>query len=332
MGRGVVVSVLLGLAACGRSAPPRPVERSTIGGDLIDPGTGSDDVIVATVNGRPVWGSCVAGHMRARGVDKDQALKDCIDLELLAAAALERGVLADPDTQADLRAALVDGFVTDEFEDKTMTASDLPAGIVDQAVQQRAGDMNRPEIRLVVYARAVWRPNQGKHPAVPAPDSPEDAAAHALADAIYAKVVGRDDVFPDDLYQIASDTAAGKPIDKPERAVPVLASGGTEASFTAATFGLPAIGTVSAPVRTPWGWDLILLTDIIPAQTLTRDELVAQLFPAVRRAYFDQFWAAKLEDGHDISEADSSALAADDDDGGGAGSGSGAAAGSEPAP
>src|SRR5690349_9829894 len=133
---GVVVLVLAG---CGRSAAPTPHGHATaLGGDLIDPGAGSGDVIVATVDGRPVWGSCVAGHMKARGVDRDRALQDCIDLELLAAAAIKRGLGADPDTQSELRAALVDGFVTDEFEDKIKTAADLPAALVDRNVQNNA--------------------------------------------------------------------------------------------------------------------------------------------------------------------------------------------------
>src|SRR4051812_37787776 len=117
--RRLAVVVLVGFAGCGRSAAPTPRAHSTaLGGELIDPGAGSGDVIVATVDGRPVWGSCVAGHMAARGVDRDRALEDCIDLELLAAAAIHRGLAADPDTQTELRAALVDGFVTDEFEAK----------------------------------------------------------------------------------------------------------------------------------------------------------------------------------------------------------------------
>src|SRR5258705_7581773 len=105
--------------------------------------------------------------------------------------------------------------------------------------------------------------------------------------------------------------------------------GGTDPTFAAATFALPTIGAVSSPMRTPWGWDLILLTDIIPAQTMTRDELVAKLFPGLRRGYFDQVWAAQLEKGHAISE-NADLLEEEDEEDNGSGAGSGSAGGGGP--
>lgn len=297
MMRPVLVAAFAMTAACGRSAPPPPPAASTIGGDLLDPGAGSGDVIVATVDGRPVWGSCVAGHMRARGVDRDRALSDCIDLELLAAAALARGVIADPDTQADLRTAIVDGFVAEEFEDKHRTPADLPAALVDKNVERYT--LERPEFRLVVYVRATWNANK-KQRVPPPPDSPEDRAAHALADEMYAELAGRDDLFPEELYAVGKRVAAGRNIDQSERPYPAALDGGTDPPFAAAAFALPGIGHVTAPTRTSFGWDLILLVDIIPGESLTREELVAELFPGLRRGYFDQVWTQQLRAGHQI--------------------------------
>jgi hypothetical protein len=310
--RAVVLVLVLGLAlvagGCGRSAAPPPPTRSTIGGELLDPGAGSGDVVVATVSGRPVWASCVEGHMRARGVDRDRALNDCIDLELLAAAALARGVLDDPDMQSDLRAAIVDGFVGEEFEDKTQVAADLPAAMVDKTVAAHAGEMNRPEARLAIYARALWRPeDKGKKQharVVPPLDSPEDKAAHALADAIYAELAGHDDLFPEDLRAAVERVAGKAPYEYSDQPYPMFKGypAGTDPAFVEAAFALPGIGYVSPPTRTGFGWDLILITDIQPPQTKTRDELVAELFPAMRRQYFDLVWTVQLATGHAIEE------------------------------
>jgi hypothetical protein len=298
MGRlaaGMMLAIAVG---CGRSAAPPPPPPSVIGGDLIDPGEGAGDVIVATVAGRPVWGSCVAGHMRTRGVDRDRALADCIDLELLAAAALARGLLADPDTQGDLRTALVDGFVAEEFEDKHQHPSDLPAALIDKNLEKYS--LVRPEFRLTVHARAPWGEDR-KQPAPPV-GSPADLAAKALAEQIYAELPGHDALFPDELYATAKRVAGTRLVDVSDRPWPAALDGGTDPPFAEAAFALRDIGSVSAPVRTSYGWDLVLLVDIYPGETVTRDQLVAELFPALRRGYFDQVWSAQMREGHVIED------------------------------
>lgn len=297
----LALSAVAGVVACrGDAAVHTAPTRALLGGDLRDPGAGGADVIVATVDGRPVWGSCVAGHVRARGVSREQALADCVDLELLTAAALRRDVRAAPATQRALRTALVDGFVGRAFEDVVTTPAQLPAAMVEAAVKANADQLVVPEIRTVVYARAKFAADANAPP--PPEGSPADLATRAFADEIYARVAGQDALFPDELYAAARAVAGDrvfhlgdKPFSMPRHGVAVEA-------FAAAGFSIPAIGQVAAPVRTRWGWDVILLVDIRPPVTRTREELVAEMFPALRRAYFDREWPRELARGHTIEE------------------------------
>jgi hypothetical protein len=300
--RGVLV-IAIALAGCrGESAGPAVAARpAAIGGDLIDPGTGADDVIVARVGGRPVWASCVTGHVRTRAITVDQALEDCIALELLAAEAVARGLVEDHATQAELRAALVDGFVGSEFEDKVTSAAALPADLVESNVKKNAMELDRPELRTVVYARAKYTgaPPVAR-PVAPPVDGPEDRAAHALADEIYAELQGRDDLFPDELFATARRVAGNRFLYIGDKPFVTPRTGYAQTSFAEATFALPVIGMVSPPTRTKWGWDVILLLDIEPARKRGRDELVAEMFPGLRRGYFDQVWSAQIAKGHTV--------------------------------
>jgi hypothetical protein len=300
IGRAAIV--VLGLVACGGGGDhaPAPARAAALGGELRDPGAGSGDVIVATVDGRPVWGSCVAGHVRARGVSVDQALTDCIELELLAAAAVARGVADRVDTRRELVSALVDGYVGEAFEDTYTSAAALPPSIVEQAVQSNAYQLDRPEERTVVYARAKFA-EDNKAPAPPV-GSPTDLAAKAFAEEIYAGVRGQTDLFPEDLFAAARAVAGDRRYHLGDRPFTAPRHGVAVEEFSAAMFEIPAIGQVSPPTRTPWGWDVILLVDVHPPVKRTRDELVAEMFPGMRRAFFDQVWVRGQMKRHAIEE------------------------------
>jgi len=295
-----IVVLALALAGCRGTPPAAPPAPTALGAELIDPGAGSGDVIVATVDGRPVWGSCVTGHVHARGVSVDQALNDCVELELLAAEAVKRGLAARGDTQRELRAALVDGYVGKEFEDKFTTPAQLPAGLVESSVRHNAYELDRPEERTVVYARAKYGADM-KAPAPPE-GSPTDLEAHAFADEIYAQVATATDLFPEDLFAAARRIAGTRRFHLGDKPFTTPREGYAARAFAEATFAIPAIGQVSPPTRTKWGWDVILLIDIHPPHKRTREELVAEMFPGLRRGYFDQVWTAELEKHHAITE------------------------------
>jgi hypothetical protein len=83
------------IVACGSpNPPPTPVgPPAAIEAQRASP----DDVIVAQVNGRPVWGSCVAIQAKRTGATRDAALRQCVDFELLAQSAEKRGFATNPD-------------------------------------------------------------------------------------------------------------------------------------------------------------------------------------------------------------------------------------------
>ena len=79
--------VVFAVACSGSKAPPPPTPSGPAAS--LTATAAHDDVQVATVNGRPVRGSCVT-EQAARGATRDDALKQCIDFELMAQVAEAR--------------------------------------------------------------------------------------------------------------------------------------------------------------------------------------------------------------------------------------------------
>src|SRR5688500_8823834 len=104
--------------ACGSSKAPSPVPSGPPASTLAPPA--KNDVQIATVNGKPVWGSCVTAQARRAGpgATREQAVQQCIDFELLAQAADARALATDPEVVLATRTALVSQLVAFEYEDK----------------------------------------------------------------------------------------------------------------------------------------------------------------------------------------------------------------------
>jgi hypothetical protein len=66
--------------------------------------------------------------------------------------------------------------------------------------------------------------------------------------------------------------------------------------YSDALFALPAIGDVTPPTRTSWGWDIILFTEQLPPRDITEAELRAELFPGLRQSYF-VYWVNTIAKG-----------------------------------
>jgi hypothetical protein len=244
----------------------------------------TDDVIVAKVDGRPVWGSCVAAQVAALHEDKARALDDCIGFELLAGAAQAAGVARDPDVIDGYRRALVGRFLDVEFRDRYRSWDDLPAAIGGPAWDANKFRMHRPAYRYATYVRAPVA--KGAPPAA-------DAAAHQLADEIYARVKDRHDLFTDDLIRIGTDVANGRPLETRKEPYGTATTGPADQTFVQPLFAIPAIGSVSPPSRTKWGWDIILWSGELTALETPEAEVRATLFPELRREWFEK-WIGDL--------------------------------------
>jgi len=279
------------LAACGGPEVATPLP----GGDgaaapITATPAGPADVVIARVDGRPIYGSCVAAQ-GARGRSLRQAVDECIDLELLAGAAAARGLARDPRVIEAYRTALVSRFVEVELTRRSTRVEDIPAPLADRAFEKLAWRTRQPELRSGVYVRATLP--QG----TPA-DSPDEQAARALIEEVHAEVAGRRDLVPADLFAIGERIAAarGARVDFEVRPFRTARTGPANHAWAGALFDIPAIGAVSEPVRTPWGWDVILWTDSTPAREMTRAEVLAEALPELRRAWFLQ-WSHELARG-----------------------------------
>ncbi len=266
----VLLCVLL--VACGGSSGPTPTSSGPAAAPIATPAS-ADDVVVAQVNGRPVYGSCVAAQAVAK--TKQQALDECIAFELLAQAAEARGLATDPEVTEATRTALVDRLVETGFERKYATPADL-ADQLAAHVQRNQDRLTRPEGRASAYVRVPLPPK-----APPA----DDFAARTLAMQIAAKAAPEVGLLPATLEAIGKQVAGDKKIEFAE--VKMMAHDALVPTYADALFAIAEIGrTAPEAVRTKWGWDVILLTDVGAAKTYTREEAASEAFPEVRRGYF----------------------------------------------
>src|SRR5690348_1474463 len=119
------LAVLLFVTACGGSSTSKPqAAASGPPAQMTATPATSDDVIVATVNGKPVYGSCVQAQA-ARGATRDVALQECIGFELLAQAA--QPFATDAEVIGETKRALVSQFIAREYEDKYNAPADFGA-------------------------------------------------------------------------------------------------------------------------------------------------------------------------------------------------------------
>jgi hypothetical protein len=282
--RAIVCAAAIAFAACRGGGRAHVATRAIVLPSIEARPASADDAIVAKVDGRPIYGSCVAAQAASLHEDRTRALDDCISFELLAGAAAARGVAHDPDVIDGYRQALVGRFLDVAFRDKYRTFTDLPASLRDPAFASLQWRMHRPEYRYSVYVRAVVGEK-----ATPA----DEQAAHALMDQIYARVAGKKDLFPADLFAIAREVAGPRPIEMLTSPYGTGINGPGDQTYTRPLFALDAIGEVTPPSRTTWGWDLILWTDTMPALETSAEDLRAWMFPDLRRAWFER-WIDEL--------------------------------------
>lgn len=257
----------------------------------VAPPAGPDDVVVARVGGQPVWASCVAAQARGRKVDVRTALADCVDLEVAAQEALRRGLDRDPQVLERTEQALVARFIDREFTARYQSPADLPPAFVEPIFRKNEWRLARDEYRTSFFVRVEVGEDE------PA-GGPVDREALAVIRAAHASLAGRKDLFPADVE--AAVRAAAGPSGK-ILAAPFKGTTGDDVKpyYRDALFAIGAIGEVSAPVRGPWGWDLVLWTDVLPAGRWTREQVLADLWRPMRQRFFVA-WAAEAGRGHEV--------------------------------
>jgi hypothetical protein len=298
--RAFSIAVLTVAGSCGSGEPPT---QSRGPSNLTSARMAADDVIVASVDGRPIFGSCVAAQAAGRHESRAAALADCIDFELLAGAAQARGLDRDDAVVAAARDASATRFLDVEWRERYRQFTDLPSDFRQPIFDDNRVRMVRPESRASFYGRIMVDPADV--------GSARDHLAETAMRAAYEQLATRSDLFRGDLDRTVHAAAAAT---DPTLAVEIGIGNPTEADFGLreyfrhALFSISAIGQVSTPVRSPWGWDMILYSDVRRPPPLTEAQLGDKLFPAARLTYFT-IWIRALSAKHQIAIADDPTLA-----------------------
>ncbi len=286
-------------AACGGSPSPTPVPSGPAA-SIVAPRATEADVVVAEVNGRPVWGSCVSEQVTVGAADRKAALDQCIDFELLAQAAEKRGLASDAEVIQTTRTALVSELVATEFEARYQKPEDLGATL-DAVLSKNAWRMHRPELRASTYVRALVPPNA----------APEvEAAAKQIAEKVVAELAREPGLMPSHLKEAMDRHTKGTGIQiETEDLVLVPATAHFEAKYLEGLFGIAEVGRIGAPVRTTRGWDVILWSAGLPPYESTREQLALDAFPELRRAQFSVWIGQLIKAGGIKIEVDQATLA-----------------------
>jgi hypothetical protein len=277
-------AVLVLAIACSGSPAPPPTPSGPIAPMIETPATGDVQIATVTIDAiaRPVWGSCVTAQA-ARGASKEAAVKQCVDFELMAIEAERRGLAHDRDVYLATKTALVGELVAHEYEDKFTRPEDFGA-YWTRSLEKNRARFDHAEARGSVYARIDLAKT-----ATPA----EDAAAKQLIDELHAALRDERGLMKPHLEEIANRVigARGKP---KVMAVPAdVRDGRLHDGYAAALFAISEIGRVSPPVRTPWGWDIVLWDSVVPEVHATQDEIAKAALPEIKRAYFP-VWVARV--------------------------------------
>lgn len=237
---------------------------------MVAAGASPDDVVVANVNGRPVWGSCVSIQAkRDPKLTRAQALDQCISFELLAQEAESRNLATDSEVILETRTALVTSLV-DRFDSQYR---DEPASLAPKIDQILAVDGPR-------FARPVMR--QSSHAlikvAATAPE-PLQRRAQDLAAQLHAKLANETGLLPQHFEAIAKTIEVDAPLERVIESIPPVPRerSGLDEGFTAALFAIPEVGRVSPVTKTPFGYHVILFADEIPPGSLTREMVLLGL-------------------------------------------------------
>lgn len=271
------------LAACGgggSGAPPAPAAHAV---SIVAPPAGPEDLEVARVDGRPVWGSCVTAQMARGAKTRAAALDECIAFELMAQAAERRGLTADPEVAEATRSAMANRLIEVGFEDKYKTPADL-GDVMTKWLADNAWRMHRPELRASTYAR-IEVESGAPHEI--------DERAKALAEQIAAQLAAETGLFGVNLRETAERLAKGTGLKLDVADQKQTAKSQLEANYAGALFAIPEVGRISPVTRTKWGWDVIAWTGGLPAKEFTRDELAADVFQELRRTQL-QVWINRL--------------------------------------
>jgi hypothetical protein len=262
------------LIACGhgeRRPIDQPADERWSGDWSPAPADGGE--VVATVNGASIYAGDVVSQARAESQTAEQALATLIDAELLAQEARRRGLTDAPEVVDARKRVRVRRFVDKVFLPTFEVPDDVPAADVERAYAspEAKAFYDHPEWRTVAWARAPVALH-----AAPEADAAARSLARGFADLARAAKV----TTTAELGALALLWAR-----LPSGEFDTSQHGPAVPEFARAAFDLAAIGDVGEPVRTRWGWDVLLLLSINPERHAARADALAD----IRARLFDKF-------------------------------------------
>lgn len=278
MARLLVLTATISLAgSCNKQlAPPEPVGPPA---SLTATGTSADDAIVATVNGRPVWGSCVAAQAARSQLSRSAAFDQCVDFELLAQAAEQRGFATHREVVAKTKAAMVNQLVARAYEDGFTRPEQFGSAwdtiLAKTKLTQR---WKHGEYRASSYVRVELDKKATKE---------QDDNARMVMEKIAAALAPERGLVGPQLVALATPIAGTVPLFHQD--VPLYKRTGLDPPYADALFAITEIGRTSPAVRTAEGWDVIVWTGVEPATSPSPDELITKLLPDVKQLYFNMW-------------------------------------------
>jgi len=290
--------VLCGVActcACGGGKPARaPARQSRVAAGehwtgSLSPRPSPDAVAVAEVNGDTIWDADVARHAAARHLDARAALDELIELELLAQAAQKRGLSDDAEVAEARKQARTRALLHGDFAAGFKSPADVPEADIDLV-------WGNPKIYLrfnhQLYHEVRYLRVELKKDASPAEVEAARVQAETLRAAALAAAPASKDAFGEAVM------AAAQPLGiKVVMADHAATQGGTVKEFLDAAMALTRVGDLSPVTRTPWGWDVLYLYNVIPdvhqSKQQATPELRKLIFEESRRRAFVG-WAERL--------------------------------------
>lgn len=277
-----VTSILVWvISACSSSTPP----TATVGppASVVATSASGDDVIVARVNGRPVWGSCIAAQAVGASLGREAALQQCIDFELLAQTAEQRGHATHGDVIVQTKTAMVNELIQTAYEAGfTKPAQFGPAWDKILAKTKLPLRWKHGEYRASSYVRVQLDPKATKQ---------QDDEARAVIEKVAAAVAEERGLLGPHLVALAQPIAGAVKLFHQD--VPLYKHSGLDPAYADALFAISEIGRASGAVRTRDGWDVIIWTGLEPETSPSSDELIAKLLPDVKQLYFNT-WVASV--------------------------------------
>jgi parvulin-like peptidyl-prolyl isomerase len=208
--------------------------------------------VVARVGGQAIGAAETEARMRADGLDAEAALQQLIDEELLFSEARRAGFIVDREAERTVERQMVRAMLRD------LEAENAPASVTAKELREDF-ELHKEKLQ-VPERRRSWH--------ILASDTGD--AGRARAQSILRELREAEDpraIF--DRYAEAAPSLGVKAEDLP----PISRNAGIEKPYKDALFGAKSEGVINEVVKTSYGWHVIVVVEIQPAERRTATDV-----------------------------------------------------------